>query len=226
MIDRKTAKICAVLIALMLVAAVWRITLPDDWTILAVQGKPKLPTLLLFVFPAASALVAGVLYWTGLRAKADLAKRQPWYKWGAFISISYCGSLLLLQTVAIAQSLHLHTPVPLPAIAGALRVLLTLLSLLAINQMPKLPYFERSSSPGGDLGPIYGPRFIRTQSRILIAFMLAVFAYSFVIPANAEWRSVLFILFVAASLVVQSIVWRRHLGRKWSLEQTAHGARS
>jgi len=32
MIDRKTALICAVLIAAMLALAVWRIILPDDWT--------------------------------------------------------------------------------------------------------------------------------------------------------------------------------------------------
>ena len=63
MIDRKTALACAALVALMLVAAVWRILTLDGWTILGVQNETPQSSLLLFVFPAASALVVGALYW-------------------------------------------------------------------------------------------------------------------------------------------------------------------
>ena len=75
-------------------------------------------------------------------------------------------------------------------------------------------------APGGDLGPIYGPRYMRTLSRILVVFMIAVIAYSLAAPPMG-WRSALFILLAAALLVVWSIAWRCHLGRKWKLEQLA-----
>jgi hypothetical protein len=226
MIDRKTALICAVLIALMLVLAVWRIIIPDDWTMQAVQDRLPVLPLLLFIFPASSALVVGSLYWANRRARADFARVQPWYRWGRLLSVAYCCGLLLLQGVLVAQSLGLQALLPLSAIGRTLGVLLAIMSLLAVNQMPKLPYFERSSSPGGDLGPIYGPRYIRTVSRIVVMFLIAVFAFRFAAAPALGWRAALIIFLAATLLVVWSVVWRRHLGRKWSLEQTtAHGGR-
>jgi hypothetical protein len=220
-IDRKTALLCAALIVLMLAMAVGRITTLRDWTTVAVQNGAHLPSLLLLIFPACSALVVGGLYWTGLRARADAAKVEPWRKWGAFVSISYCGGLLLLQAVFIIGSLKFDLPLNLPAISRTLGVMMAIMSLLAINQMPKLPYFERRLSLGGDLGPIYGPRYIRTQSSVAVLFMIVVFTYSFAEARSMVWRSTLFILIAAAFLMVQSIAWRIHLGRKWKLEQLA-----
>jgi hypothetical protein len=221
MIDRKTALICAVLIGLMLASAVWRITVPYDWAFRAVQNRtPLLPLPLpLFVFPAASALFVGCLYWSSFRARADTGKVQPWYRWGKLFSLGYCGCVLLLQGVLVAQSLGLNAPLPLPVVGRAVSVLLMIISLLAINQMPKLPYFERRFSPGGDLGPIYGPRYMRTVSRFLIIFVIVVFAFSFAVTPTVGRRVALIILLAAALLAVCGIVWRRHLGRKWSLEQ-------
>jgi hypothetical protein len=220
-IDRKTALACAVLVALMLALAVWRIITLDDGTTLAVHNGAALPSLLLFVFPASSALVVGALYWDGRGATADDAKLQPWRKWGKFLSIGYCGGLLLLQGVLVVASLGMDMPLDLSAIGRTLGILLAIMSLLAINQMPKLPWFERRVAPGGDLGPIYGPRYMRTQSRILVVFMVAVIAYSLAAPSTMGWRAAPYILLATALLVVWSIAWRRHLGRKWKLEQSA-----
>jgi len=219
MIDRKTALICAALIAVMLVSAVWRITLPDDWSVQA-AAQDKAPLLPLFVFPGSSALVMGCLYWTSFRARANSAKVQPWYRWGKLVSIAYCSGLLVLQGVLVAQSLGLQSVLPLSLIGRTVGVLLMIMSLLAINQMPKLPYFERSFSPGGDLGPVYGPRYMRTTARIVIMFLIAVFAFPFAVAPGAGWRGTMVITLAAASVVViWSIAWRRHLGRKWSLER-------
>ena len=211
----------AVLIALMLAAAVWQIITLDGWTILGLQNETPQPSLLLFVFPAASALVVGALYWDGRGATADDAKLQAWRKWGKFLSIGYCGGLLLLQGVVTVRNLGLDTPLDFSAIGRSLGLLLAIMSLLAINQMPKLPWFERRVAPGGDLGPIYGPRYMRTQSRILVVFMVSVIAYSLAAPSTMGWRAAPYILLATALLVVWSIAWRRHLGRKWKLEQSA-----
>jgi hypothetical protein len=73
-IDRKTALASAALIALMLVAAVWRIILSSVWTTLPIQNGAPLSLLLLFFFPACSALVVGALYWERLAARADEAR--------------------------------------------------------------------------------------------------------------------------------------------------------
>ena len=221
MIDRKTALVCALLIALMLVLAVWQITMLDDWTTFAVQTGASLPSLFLFVFPAASALVVGALYWSGRGARADDAKLQPWRRWGKFLSISYCGGLLLLQGVLVVRSRGVEVlPLDLSAISRTLAVLLSIMSLLAINQMPKLPWLE-SRFVAGDLGPIYGPRYMRTQSRALVVFMIAVIAYNLAAPPTMGWRSVPYILLATAVFVAWSIAWRFHLGRKWKLEQSA-----
>jgi hypothetical protein len=219
-IDRKTALVCAALIALMLVAAVWQIAMLDDWTTLAVHKGASLPSLFLFVFPAASALVVGALYWSGRGATANDAKLQPWRKWGKFLSISYCGGLLLLQGVLVVRSRGVDVlPLDLSAVSRTLAVLMSIMSLLAINQMPKLPWFDSRFTLGGDLGPIYGPRYLRTQSRALVAFMIVVIAYNLAAPPTMGWRAVPYILLATALFVVWSIAWRFHLGRKWKLEQ-------
>ena len=220
MIDRKTALVCAALIALMLMAAVWQIAMLDDWTTLAVHKGASLPSLFLFVFPAASALVVGALYWSGRGATANDAKLQPWRKWGKFLSISYCGGLLLLQGVLVVRSRGVDVlPLDLSAVSRTLAVLMSIMSLLAINQMPKLPWFDSRFTLGGDLGPIYGPRYLRTQSRALVAFMIVVIAYNLAAPPTMGWRAVPYILLATALFVVWSVAWRFHLGRKWKLEQ-------
>jgi hypothetical protein len=219
-IDRKTALVCAALIALMLMAAVWQIAMLDDWTTLAVHKGASLPSLFLFVFPAASVLVVGALYWSGRGATANDAKLQPWRKWGKFLSISYCGGLLLLHGVLVVRSRGVDVlPLDLSAVSRTLAVLMSIMSLLAINQMPKLPWFDSRFTLGGDLGPIYGPRYLRTQSRALVAFMIVVIAYNLAAPPTMGWRAVPYILLATALFVVWSVAWRFHLGRKWKLEQ-------
>ncbi|MBV8190129.1 MAG: hypothetical protein JOY64_25940 [Alphaproteobacteria bacterium] len=221
MIDRKTGLACSALIAPMLVLAVWRILTLDDWTTLALPNGSPLPALILLLFPACSALVVGALHWDSRGARADSARIRPWCNWAKSLSIGYCGGLLLLQGVLIIRSLDLDVALDFSAIGRALGIVLAILALLSINQMPKLPWFEPRFAPGGDLGPIYGPRYLRTQSRITVAVMLAVIAYSLAVPPTIAWRSVPYILLATACLVLWSIAWRVHLGRKWKLERSA-----
>ena len=167
-----------------------------------------------------SALVVGALYWESHGAKVVEAKLEPWRKWSKSLSVSYCGGLLVLQGVLIVLSFGLDRFSDLSTIARSTALLLAIMSLLAINQMPKLPWFERRIAPGGELGPIYGPRYMRSQSRILVVFMLAVIAYSLAAPTSMGWRSAAYILLATALLVVWSIALRVHLGHKWQLEQS------
>ena len=216
MIDRKTALLCAALIVLMLVMAVWRIATLEHWTI-AVQNGAPLPSLRLLIIPACGAFVVGVLYWAGLRARADAAKIEPWRKWGTLLSISYVVVCLLLLAVLIIKSLEPDLPLSLAAINRTAGVMISIMLLLGFNQVPKLPYFERRFALGGDLGPIYGPRYLRIQSRIMLVFSIAMIAF-FLAPGMA-WRATLFI--ATPFLMVWSIAWRLHLGRKWKRQQLA-----
>ena len=118
MIDRRTALACAALIALMLASAVGRILTLDDWATLVVHDEAPLPSLLLFAFPACSALVVGALFWSGY-ARADDAKIQPWLKWGRSLSLSYCAGMLLVQGVAILGNLDMAQRSRLRLPAGA-----------------------------------------------------------------------------------------------------------
>jgi hypothetical protein len=127
--------------------------------------------------------------------------------------------MLFLQGVLIVRSLGLDVPFDISPIGRAAGISLAIICLLAINQMPKLPWFERKFAPGGDLGPIYGPRYMRTISRILVVLMIAVIAFNLATPPAVAWRSAPFILLATGVLMVWSIAWRFHLGRKSKAEQ-------
>jgi hypothetical protein len=191
----------------------------DHWATLPIQNEGPWPSLLLFFFPACSALVVGAMYWEGGGAGAGDEKLQPWREWGKSLSIAYCGGLLLLQGVVIVRSLGLELPIDLSLLGRAGGIVLAIMCLLAVNQMPKLPWFERRVAPGGALGPIYGPRYMRTQSRIVVVFMTAVIAYSLAAPPTMAWRFALHIVLAASLVLAWSITWRLHLGRTWRLEQ-------
>jgi hypothetical protein len=221
-IDRKTALLCTALIVLMLVMAVWRISTLEHWTIEFQNGAAiALPSLRPLVFPACSAFVVGVMYLAGLRRQADAAKFEPWHKWGAFVSIGYCACLLLTQVVVIIGSLKPDLHLQPSMINRTLGILIAIMSLLAFNQIPKLPYFERRFAPGGDLGPIYGPRYMRTLARILTLFMIAMIVYFLAAPPGMAWRSTLLFFLATAFFMACSIAWRLHLGRKWKRQQLA-----
>jgi hypothetical protein len=217
-IDRRTALICVTLIALMIAGAAWRIIMLEDWPVVALPHGAAAAFRLLFVFPAASALVVGALYWRR-PVSADVASAQRWRALAGFVSIGYCAILLLLQAVLIAMSLDLGRQLHLWAIYRALGVLLAIMIAVAANQVPKLPYIERRFVFGGDLGPIYGPRFIRIQSRIAVAYAIGVIAFILAATPGMGWRPGLFIVLAVAFQLVWSTAWRSHLSRKWKREQ-------
>jgi hypothetical protein len=219
MIDRKTALICGALIALMFATALWRVTNPQEWPPHTAWTATLLPSVMLFVFPVAGALVTGLL-WRALPARADDPKFEPWSRWGKRFSIGCCAGFSLVQGLLVAQSLGLHVP---SAIAGIPAVVMMILMLFMINQMPKLPWFERRFSLGGELGPIYGPRLIRIVSRAAAMFAMAVFAFSLAAPAPLAQRSVPYVLAAGALFLLGIIALRIHLARKWRLERAAHG---
>ena len=99
------------------------------------------------------------------------ARAEPWRRWGNSLSIAYCTGLLLMQGVVIVHSLGLDLPVDLSALARAGGIVLALVALLSINRMPKLPWLERAW-PFGELGPVYGPRYLRLTSRAVVVFMI------------------------------------------------------
>jgi len=194
--------------------AFWRIITPEQLRIAGQNGATAPPLLLLF-FPASGALLVGTLYWSNLRPTADVAKLEPWRKWGTFLSASYCSGSLLIQVILITRSLNVDLPVDLSAIVRTLAVTLPVICLLAINQTPKLPHLERRWA----LGPIYGPRYIRAVSTSLAAFMIVVIAYLIMTPVGARSTSILFSL-AAAFLLAWCIAWRLHLARKWKRQQS------
>lgn len=221
MIDRTTAWRCAALIALMLALAVWRVTTLDGAALPGLQAGTTAPAWLMLVFPAASALVVGSLYWTGHRAAIDEAKAQPWRRWGASLALPYCIGLLLMQGLLMVHSLGLDIPLDLAALARAGGLVMALLALLAINRMPKLPWIETAFKVGGQLGPVYGPQYMRLQSRAVVLFMIAVIAWSVAVPPASAARSAVYVLLASAALVAWSIALRLHLHRKWKLDQQA-----
>ena len=79
-----------------------------------------------------------------------------------------------------------------------------------------LPWFERRVFPGGELGPIYGPKYMRIYSRISVAYVVVMTSCIYALPNH-----------VSLSIVVATavfLVWTRALQvsyrRKWKLEQS------
>jgi hypothetical protein len=220
MIDRKTGLVSVALIALMLLAAGWRIITLDDWTTLPIRKEASLPSLLLLFLPACGALVTGALYWEAFAAKTgDETMLRPWREWGRFVTIGYSTALLLLQGLVIIASLGVGMPFHIWAVTGAGGVLIAIATLPALNRMPKLPWLERRFAPGGELGPVYGPRYVRIESRILVVFFITVIACNLAAAPAVRWGSAAITLLAAAMLLIHSVLWRRHLGRKWNFEQ-------
>jgi hypothetical protein len=216
MIDRRTGLLCAALIVLMFIMAVWRIITLEQWTTVRENGGTA-SSLVLLAFPANGAFFVGVPYW-GLRARADAAKLEPWRKWAAFLSIGSCGVLLLIQLVVIIGSLHVDLPLPLSAIGPTLIVMMMIMWLLAINQVLKLPYFERRLSFGGDLGPIYGPRFTRAKARVAGLMSMSATIVSLLAPTPGMAS---FVFVAVACVIAWIIAWRLNLARKWKRQQSA-----
>jgi hypothetical protein len=220
MIERRATWLCAGLVGLMLALSTWRFFTLDGWTVPAVQSDARVPALLLFAFPAASALVVAALYWNGHRGAAvSEAKIGPWRRWGTSLAIAYCTGMLLMLSLLVVRTLGLDLPIDLAALARAGGLVLALVALLAINRMPKLPWIEQAFKVGGELGPVYGPRFLRLQSRVVVVFMIAVIAWSLSVPPATAWRSVVYILIASALLAAWSVVARRRLSRRWKLER-------
>jgi hypothetical protein len=216
MIDRKTALICAALTALMFAAALWRVTSPEEWPPHTVWTARLLPSML-FVFPAFCALMTGGLYWRSFRASTD-PRFEPWSRWGKRLSVSYCAGFSLLHGYLVAQSFGLHLP---SAIGPTLAVLMVIAALLAINQKPKLPWLEWYSF-GGSLGPIYGPRFVRIQSKVALVFGISVLGFAFAAPGTPETRFT-YVVVMTALFLLEIIALRIHLARKWRLKRATRG---
>jgi hypothetical protein len=110
---------------------------------------------------------------------------------------------------------------PLPAVIAVSSVVVlasTAIILTHLDQIPKLPWVE-GGPWGGDIGPIYGPRYKRLNAKIGVAHYLAVIASFFALPMQA-WP---YIPLTLPLLPVWGMVLRRHYKRKWQLEQSASG---
>jgi hypothetical protein len=217
MIDRKTALVCAALIALMLAAAVTRIMILDDWPRQASLSE-ALRIWQFFALPFIAAMLVMSRYANGRQATAVEARIEPCCHWGEFLSIDVCLCVLLMQGLQIATSLGPHVPLFAVVAAGAAIVAAeSVIVLRAIDQIPKLPWFERRSFLAGKLGPIYGPRFLRVTARIWVVCFIAAIACLFALPIHARpYIPLAFPLVLVGTMALQL-----HYGRRWKLEQSA-----
>ena len=215
MIDRKTALVCAALIALMLAAAVTRIMILDDWPRQASLSE-ALRIWQFFALPFIAAMLVMSRNANGRQATAVEARIEPCYHWGEFLSIDVCLCVLLMQGLQIATSLGPHVPLFALVAAGVVAAERVIV-LRAINQIPKLPWSERRSFLAGKLGPIYGPRFLRVTARIWVVCFIAAIACLFALPIHARpYIPLAFPLVLVGTLALQL-----HDGRRWKLEQSA-----
>jgi hypothetical protein len=86
--------------------------------------------------------------------------------------------------------------------------------LRAINQISKLPWIERSFFPAAELGPIYGPRFLRVIARIWVVCFIAAMACLFTLPMHA-WP---FIPLALPFVLFWTMALHRRYARRWKLD--------
>jgi hypothetical protein len=170
-INRRTVLICVPLIALMFAVAVWQIVILEDWTLLAA--------------PAVCTFVVGIAYLCDPPESADVATVQRQRRFAAFLSINSCAVMLLGQALLILTHDNHYNENLFMAVYRAFGVLAGIHLLVVGNQIPKVPSVESRSFAlvGGDLGPIYGPKYvqtIRTISMIIVVFGVAVIALTLV----------------------------------------------
>lgn len=221
MIDRKAALVSSVLVVLMLLGAVARIILVHYSPVAANLQTSLLWQILLL--PLCPALLVVTLYANGRRAIAAGAKVEPSYAWGRRLSIGVCAGTLLIQSQLIILSLDFH-PELISSLGYAFVLALSLLVLLAINQSPKLPWLEprpswfyRKFFRAGELGPIYGPRFMRANAKIWLLCLIVVIPCAFALPKHLP----LYILLAFGSALLWTMALRHRYSRRWALERSS-----
>ncbi|WP_284424113.1 hypothetical protein [Bradyrhizobium sp. SSBR45G] len=208
------------MVALMVLAAVVRVAFIHGAVLVARQETPLLWQICLL--PIIAALLVLSLYANGRHPPVSAgAKAQPSYELGQRLSIGCCLSLLLIQGLLILTSLDLPlTPwlgLPLVHWIGlAVVIAMVALVLQALDQTPKLPWFDRKLYPAGELGPIYGPRYMRARAKIWLLCLVILLPCIYAGPRLA-WLSVLIAFAIA---FVWDMTLQVHYGRRWKIEQS------
>jgi hypothetical protein len=146
MINRKAFWISGVLVALMLAAALWRVTQLADWTQLPHRGASGAPLWLtssawLLVAPGAI-VVASIALLTMRMGMVDAPGEtlRPWKKWGGSYLIAYSAIMASLQAFIIAGTLGLLGPISPVLFFRGIIVVFGLLLIVTSNGLSKLPW--------------------------------------------------------------------------------------
>ena len=168
MIDRKTFWTAMAFVALMLAAAVWRMSLLPDWTQLPrqdLQGAalPPVNSVWLLVSPGAVLFVMATLAWRTRTARNAGDALRPWAKWVDFFLVPYSLILALMQAFIIARSLGLLTGMNVELFVRGGFVALGVLTMVMNNALPKLPWLG-SRIAILDMDPDRGARLTRLRA--------------------------------------------------------------
>ncbi|CCD99698.1 hypothetical protein [Bradyrhizobium sp. STM 3809] len=220
MIDRRTTLLSGALVVVMVLAAAVRMLFIHGSSLAASQETPLLWQICLLPVIAAS-LVVGLAA-NGRRTPALGAKAQTSLSWGRRLSIGCCLSLLLIQALLIVTSLGLPPTLwfglpPLDWLGWGVVIAMMALVLQALNQMPKLPWLGQRPGLAGDLGPIYGPRYMRANARIWFVCLVTLLPCICAAPRLA-W---VFVLIAMPTALVWTKTLQIRYGRRWQVEQSA-----
>lgn len=205
MINRKAFWIALALVAAMLAAAVWRISLLPDWTHLpryGVNGVAMSPvsSAILFVAPGVVLFFMARLTWRARTARNPGESLQPWKKYGSVFLVLISVIVTLAQTFIITRSLGLL----LTMNPRVLLVIMGLLSMAISNALPKLPWLH-SRIAFLDLDPDKGARFLRYKGWLGVFLGLAVVLSGLFLPFNVISPVV---LSMAAVVVIIGVAYR------------------
>ena len=206
MIDRTSFRIAGFLVAAMLAAAAWRVSLLPDWTELYVRpGAPRWLTSSAWLLssPAIVAFMMAWLAWPMRRSEAPDEVTRPWNEWAGFYLVVYGAIMALLQAFVIANSLHLLTPAN-PAHFAVLFVrgmfiVAGLLLMAMSNGLPKLPWLPSRYALVA-IDPDRGARLLRLRGQLGFLFGLIAVLIGLFVPLAAMQPVILSLVLAGAAV--------------------------
>ena len=205
MIDRSTFRTVMALVAIMLAAAAWRVSMLSDWTRLPRYGAdgvalPPGNSAALLISPGLIVFFLIVMAVGRRMSTASDRDRAPWRKWARLNLIGFVAICAAQQAYIIARSLGLMTALSPALYARTLFVVSGLLLLVIGNVMPKLPWLG-SRIWFFNLDRDQGAQLQRLRGWLVVALGLFVTLGGLFLPLKIV-PPLLFSLWTAAAIVL------------------------
>lgn len=169
MIDRKALWISLLVLAAMIVADLWRLSLLPDWHHFPANGPGShaIPAVMLFTPVLAILFTLGLIFTRRWLRSGSVDAVQSWGRWYGHMLLFNTAAAACAQTFTLARSLGALRSVNPLTFLHFYMVATGVFLILVGNMLPKMPWLLARSHP---LDPWQWKRHLRFGGRIMVGF--------------------------------------------------------